>query len=454
MPSILTPNDFSHLSSDSAMIQAAVDEAAKTGATVEIPRFNERTGACLWELDESIKLPSGSSVVLDNCHLRLCDNKYIHFFQNSNSVDDNAVLLAENRQYDISLTGRGNALLDGGNPVDMCEADFNIYDRNGNYVKSVEVHGQKSMAVNIAVMFTNVERIQVSGLRFIHNRYWTMCFWYCSFGTVRDISVEALNNVPNQDGINLRVGCHNFLVENISGLTGDDTIALTGLDRKRIAVSDMNPDIHHIIIRNIRSRQTGHCDIIRILNRGGIRLYNILIDGVMDLTDAGEQQRPLAAIRIGDLSDYPIRLNELGEIRNLVIRNVSTRARFGAYIANTLADTVFDNFQMYGDGGFGMYFNGCELRNITVRDLLYDSAAAAPEADIGYRSVFHRVEIHQLDAVHFNNCKGENLIFDGVRTGRNLSSVFGGNSPLEIRATGVIMQDKNTALTSESVRVL
>ena len=35
---IYTPNDYSHLESDSKMIQAAVDEAAKVGATVEIPR--------------------------------------------------------------------------------------------------------------------------------------------------------------------------------------------------------------------------------------------------------------------------------------------------------------------------------------------------------------------------------------------------------------------------------
>ena len=37
MKSVYTPNDFLELTSDSAMIQAAVDEAAKYGARVEIP---------------------------------------------------------------------------------------------------------------------------------------------------------------------------------------------------------------------------------------------------------------------------------------------------------------------------------------------------------------------------------------------------------------------------------
>ena len=448
MKQVISPNEYKHLASDSAMIQAAVDEAVKVGATVEIPSFNERTQKNIWELDVGIRLHSGSSVVLDNCHLRLMDNKYIHFFQNSNLIDGDLSVKKADRQYDISLVGRGNAVLDGGNPVDMCEADFNIYDENGDFVKSVKVHGQPYMAVNIAVVFQNVERVQVSGLRFIHTRYWSMCFWFCSFGTVRDISVEAMNNVPNQDGINLRVGCHNFLLDNINGLTGDDTVALTALDSKRAANTDLCPDIHHIIIRNIRSRQTGECDIIRILNRGGPQIYNILIDGVMDLTDPNETDRPLAAIRIGDLCDYPLRLNKLGEVRNLVIRNVSCRGRFGAYIANSLADAVFDNFQMYGDAGIGMYFNGCEMENVTVKDLTYDRAAAAPETDLGYECIFHRVKINELNAVHFNNCTGKNIRFDGLRTGKNLSYAFGGNSEIDIQAEHLRITDENTQLTS------
>ena len=54
MKNTFSPNDYKYLESDSAMIQAAVDEAAKYGATVEIPRFNERTKKHLWEIDNTI----------------------------------------------------------------------------------------------------------------------------------------------------------------------------------------------------------------------------------------------------------------------------------------------------------------------------------------------------------------------------------------------------------------
>lgn len=448
MKSIYTPNDYKDLATDSEMIQAAIDEAAKYGATVEIPRYNERTGAFAWNLDQTIYLHTGSHVVLDNCYIRLCDDRYIHFFSNSAAKDKIAVYQKRTRQYDISLIGRGNAVLDGGKPLDFCEGDFNIYDENGNYVKHVDIHGLTYMGENMALEFINVERITVGGIRFVNLRYWSMSFWFCSFGTVRDINIEALNNVPNQDGIDVRAGCNNFLIENINGLTGDDTVALTGLDQARMELSDMDSSIHHIIIRNIRARLTGECDIIRLLNRGGIKIYNVLIDGVMDLTDAYEEQRALAAIRIGDLCDYPCRLNELGEIRDIVVRNVMTRARFGAYVANTLADATFDNFRMYGDGGVGMYFNGCTVQNVTVRDFCYDITANAPDSDIGYGETFHRVKIDELNAIHFNNCTAENLVFDGLVTGKNLKHVFGGNSNLEVEARNVVMADCKTRLSS------
>ena len=301
---------------------------------------------------------------------------------------------------------------------------------------------------NIGLRFVNVERITVSGLRFINTRYWTMAFWFCSYGTVRDISIEAKNNVPNQDGINRRLGTHNFLVENIEGWIGDDTVALNTLDRYRFGKSDMCCDIRNIIIRNIRSYQTGECDLIRILCRGGDHIRNVLIDGVFDLTDPKDPNRALAAIRVGDLCDYPTRRNQLGECRNLVVRNVITRARFGAYIADTLSDSVFDNLKIYGDGGIAMYFNGCTMKNVKVRDLAYDVTAEVPDTDKPYQEIFHRVKLDELNAVHFQNCTGENIRFDGLISGKKLTHVFGGNSPLTLQVSGVEILDPDTKLTS------
>ena len=98
MKSVYTPNDYKHLESDSEMIQAAVDEAAKFGATVVIPRVNERRGECLWEIHTPIVLHTGSSIVLENCYMRLKDDSYTNFFVNDASLAK--WWLKETRNYD------------------------------------------------------------------------------------------------------------------------------------------------------------------------------------------------------------------------------------------------------------------------------------------------------------------------------------------------------------------
>ncbi len=435
MKNIYSPNDFKNLPSDSKMIQAAVDEANKYGAAVVIPRYNERTGECIWVLDESIKLYSGSYVTLDNCHIRLADNTYIHFFENSSADDYGEWYKKALKQHDITLIGVGNALLDGGNHNGIFESNFNLYDDNGIFLGKVEYMGFKSIAVNRGLEFRNVDRITVKGLRFINQRYWAMCFEFCSFGHIADIYFDAQNNVPNQDGIDIRVGCNNFLIENITGYVGDDTVAITNFG---VAEDyDMDPEILDIIVKNIHSFETGKCDIIRILNRGGFKIYNVQISNVVDLTPEGSEKRPLAAIRIGDLNNYPARLNELGETRNITVRDVITRARFGVYVANTLADAVFDNIMMTSEGGIGMYFNGCELENVYIDKLLYSRDARPPKSDVGYKHVHHKVNIERLSALHFNNCTAKNLNVRSVRCANGLDCAFDGNSEIEINASDI-----------------
>ena len=439
------------LDSDSKMIQAAVDEAARWGSTVVIPRVNERTGKCIWELDQTIKLYSGSVVTLENCHLRLADDTYIHFFENS-SAEGSAWWKRETRQHDIQIIGVGNALLDGGNHNGMFESDFNIYDDNGKFLRKVNYKGFTGIYVNRGIQFRNVERVTVRGLRFVNQRYWGMCFEFCSFGHVADITFEAMANVPNQDGIDIRVGCNNFLIENICGLVGDDTVAITNFG---VAEDyDMDPDIHDIIVKNIRSYQTSSCDIVRILNRGGFKIYNVEIANVVDISPEFGQRRALAAIRIGDLNDYPYRLNELGETRNIIVRDVITRARFGVYVANTLADATFENIMMVSDGGIGMYFNGCELKNVYVRGLGYGTSSKPPKTDVGYTHVHHRVKIDRLSAVCFNNCIGENISLSDVVIGDGIDCALDGNSCLNIKVSGIVIRGEKTELCAEPLKLV
>ena len=436
MKQFYTPNDFCQLETDSKMIQAAVDEAAKYGVRAVIPRYNERRGECLWELDEGIKLYTGSYVTLDSCYIRLADDTVIHFFENSVADSTPDWWNPEHRQYDITLKGEGCVVLDGGKHNGVFESCFNIYDENGKFVKKTEFRGFKGAYVNRGLQFRNVERITVQGIRMVNCRYWGMNFELCSEGHVSDITFESLNHVPNQDGIDVRVGCHNFLIENISGKTGDDTIALTNFGLPEAEGVGLDLDIHDIMIRNIRSYVTGRCDMIRLLNRGGAKIYNVQISGVIDMTPEGEEHRPLAAIRIGDLNNYPFRLNIAGETRNITVRDVISRARFGVYVANSLTDSVFDNIMMTSEGGIGMYFNGCDTRNVFIDKLTYNSLSCVPESDRGYTHVHHKVNIDTLAAIYFNDSTAENVNIRNLVGGKNLDCLVGSNREIVLNIDG------------------
>ena len=56
-----------------------------------------------------------------------------------------------------------------------------------------------------------------------------MTFIYCRYGTITDIKFDCSNDAPNQDGIDLRLGCNNIEISDISGAAGDDAVALTAL---------------------------------------------------------------------------------------------------------------------------------------------------------------------------------------------------------------------------------
>ena len=164
------------------MIQAAVDDAAQSGERVEIPRRNTRTGKDIWILPRAIRLYSGSTVILDNCHLRLADGAFDNIFKNSIARTEEAALV-ENRQYDICIAGMGNAVLDGGN-------------HNGLVERNAREKGLSTL-VNTLIHFHNAQRIVVENLRMVNARYWGMTFHFCSHGRVSNLHFQSCGHCPD-----------------------------------------------------------------------------------------------------------------------------------------------------------------------------------------------------------------------------------------------------------------
>ena len=325
----------------SSKIQEAINNQSRT-ATV----------SGNWEIDREIRIPSNFTLILDNCHLRMADGSFSNMFVNEHH-DTEIGRTVDGTDRNISIIGRGEAILDGGK-------------YNGLSEKTHLKDGMPPIWKNNLLLFTNVDGFKVSDIACRNQRWWALNFIYCSNGYLGnidfcacDIAIDENGNeyhglkrekykeilVKNADGIDLRQGCHDIVIENITGFTEDDTIALTGLNgslERTFSVDGLPSDICNVEIKNIAS--ASFCTNVRLLNQGGVKLHDILIDGVYDMaSNSPYMDRGLYAVRIGDIHLYGERHATKDETYNITIRNV----RGGGDYAVTLAGNM-KSIVMYG----------------------------------------------------------------------------------------------------------
>lgn len=337
---IITPNGHK-AETDSDRIEAAIAEAVRTGErSIEIPRMNAARNGALWLIDRAILLPSDFTLILRGCIVRLAPGTQDNLIRNAGTV-----MQPMQGNQNIHILGIGNPVLSGG-----LKAHF-------------DPPGDRSGWRTIGVLLYDVQHFTVDGLTLEETQAWGISVENgCSNGRISNIAFKDSNKMPNQDGVDIRKGCHDILIENITGAVGDDAVALTGLrnakDQTNSSSRTMqiggnyareNDDIYNITIRNVQAKCTGGHGIIRLLNHDGIRMYNIIVRDIID-TSTGKEPRVQAAIRIGDTNYSSIRKSELGEMFNITVDTVKTRGKIAVLIKGPLKDSVIQNI---------MGFDGC-----------------------------------------------------------------------------------------------
>lgn len=305
-----------------------------------------------WIIDTAIRIPSNFTLILEDCHLKLADGCFSNIFVNENHDTDFGKTV-EGTDTNISIIGRGKAILDGG-------------EYNGLSETTHMQNGLPPVWKNNLILFTNVNGFMIKGISCRNQRWWALNFVYCSNGYLgkidfcaNDTAIDAEGNiyhglkhskykeilVKNADGIDLRQGCHHIVIEDITGFTEDDSIALTGINwhlEKAFAVDGLSSDICHIEIRNIST--SALCTNVRLLNQGEIKLHDILVDGVYDTSkDSPHMERGLYAVRVGDTSMYGSRHATSDETYNITIKNVFSRGQYAIALAGAV-----QNLTMYG----------------------------------------------------------------------------------------------------------
>ena len=377
--SVFDPNNYS--GSDIERINAAVKDAGSCGGTVRIgkrkPAIQISGGNAIatleerdiWLIDSAMLVPGGVHLIIDNTTVKLSNLCRDNMIRSANCWENCGTV---EPLKNIRITGIGNAVLagadipratgDGGKPLSKPGVIPPGPVSFGSDAGKAGTY-QKGDWRNIGVLLVKVSDFAIENLTIRDSHCWAISLEYCTNGRVLDIQFDSRNGKKvngkwqlfrNQDGLDLRRGCRNILIENISGVTGDDLIALTAIPSKPRPAGSGNStmmlggdenvsdgDVCNIIIRNVRGYCAGGHHIVRFLNTMGVKMYNIILDGVIDTSPDGHANR--ATVKIGDKNKNWGGVTPLGDTYGFHISNIHSRSKSAVLIAGSLQDSTISN---------------------------------------------------------------------------------------------------------------
>lgn len=293
---------------DSRVIQMMINEARFSGKNeVVIPSVNPRDGSDTWVITKTIKLPSNMTLYINDCTLWADESLVGHIITNETSwsVD----VTAADEQKNIHIIGLGDATLHGGNG-------------NGLTSSNISMTGH-SMQQVVGLMLRNVNGFSIQNVREVETRFWGMAMMWCRNGEIRGIDVQDSRLVPEQDGIDLRCGCNNVIYDDITGISGDDSVALNAYQTYSLEVPGKDNDIYNVKISNVNTRLVDLRMQVRLGVAEGCKIYNVDIDGVRDAHLDFGGLWATASVRVGDDKYWKTVAPVAGDITDITVKNVT-----------------------------------------------------------------------------------------------------------------------------------
>lgn len=237
---IITPNEFK--GTDIERIQQAIDSANRSSHSVTIPHENAN-GTYLWKIDRAILVPSNMTILLNNCTIQLSDSCRDNMFR-SNNVGQGMTHPIWNNN--IAILGTGNVRLKGANNPRATGDGLRTLTLNNkkgrfSYGSDAGKPGRKQTSDwrNIMILMAYVDGFQLKNVTIEYAHSWAVTCEHVHHATISQIQLYVpqfrkvngqLMNTFNNDGIDLREGCKYFQINTITGINGDDLIALSALD--------------------------------------------------------------------------------------------------------------------------------------------------------------------------------------------------------------------------------
>lgn len=390
---MINVNDFKGLT-DNEIIENAIKNRDSDGTVLIPPRDSDiEPERNWWSLDRAILIPENTTIILRNCKIKLSDKCRDNFFRTANC---GMGIAFPKKIRNVHIKGEGLCILEGAdhpratgdgskvlaNPCpytdeDLCKYAYWVseerkksgkpnFDEKHNWSYGTDADKQDESGYGdwrgIGILFANTDDFSIENIHIDYSHGWGISLEACTNGSIEKICFNAcmskeidgmLQNMENQDGIDIRNGCHNIIISDITGRTGDDLIALTAIANENedfipggslktthVMHNDWtkrDKDIHDIIIRNVMG-YSQLCFLIRLLPCNS-RIWNVVIDGVVDTSP--DDLEAFGGLLLGDLDGYGINLAD--SMRNISISNVICNRPSAVLIQGYLSDSVVSN---------------------------------------------------------------------------------------------------------------
>lgn len=413
-------NDYKGLT-DNDVIDEAIKNKQKDGIVIIPPRESEiEPERDWWLLDRAVLIPENTTVILQNCKIKLSDKCRDNFFRTANC---GLGIPYPEKIKNVHIKGEGLCILEGADhpravgdsskilacPCPYTDEDLirladwipddrkksgkpDFWDKhNHSYGTDANKEGESHYGDwrGIGVLFANVDNFSIEGLTIVDSHGWGISLEACAHGRVEKINFDAcmskeidgmLHNMENQDGLDIRNGCHDIIITDITGHTGDDLIALTAiandnlklggeLRRTHVMHSDWTKrekDIHDIVIRNVVG-YSQLCYTVRLLS-ANTKIWNVVIDGVIDTS--ADNIKNSGCILLGE-DDGSYGMNLQDGIKNITISNVISNSSEAIVVAGYVRDSVISNVINRNPDCSVIYLRRKDgLRNVQMSNLL------------------------------------------------------------------------------------
>ena len=381
------PNDF--IGSDIEKINAAITAAAGTTGCVKISKRkgSETDSRDFWLIDSAILVPGNMTLIVSDCKIKLSNRCRDNFIRSANTLDP-----AVPRIHNVHITGEGKAVFEGADdPRSTGDAVKVLGERT--YGSDTGKAGETPTGDwrNIGILLVRVSDFSLKNIEVVNSHSWAISLEYCTDGAISNLGFFSdgymvINGKEertlNKDGLDLRRGSRNITIENIYGATGDDLVALTSIpanirpagqfgEHEFLGGSENIEEEHtyNVSIKNVKGYSAGHCNIVRFLNAGGIKMYNIFLDGVEDTSP--EANHCGSTVRVGDTVAAWGGVAPMGDTHDITVKNVISYSKAAIFIGGSLTDSSFSNVKNLNSEGHNVFYRAGEeyIRNVTFENV-------------------------------------------------------------------------------------